>query len=358
MTRHMHKGGLVLNNWSFIAFLMGLIGVVGISCPVSITFKISEPVATPVETVDSPPAGKTPTTSEQSPFSSQSDITPYPSGQVLSAEELSSGVEEAPDFAALERYMLELINTDREASGLDTVEWDDLAARAGRLHALEMARFNYLSHWNRAGYGPEIRFGLMGGMQVVQENVYAFYQRYDTGEPLPIAEWDWFEIVRDAQESFMQSPGHRANILDPHHTHVGIGIAFNPSEGEFRLAQEFTQSYVEFLQPDSSPIQARPGDTLPIQFRLLNGNSRPVINLAYQSFPSPLELSDLHNTNTYSSPAEVIDATPPLQPRNANVNEAVQIPVSGVPGYYHIRVWMNLDGEDVLVGNLLVIVEP
>jgi len=46
--------------------------------------------------------------------------------------------------------------------------------------------------------------------------------------------------VQGAHTSLMNSPGHRANILNPYYTHVGIGI-INGS----RYGKIFTQMFIQ-----------------------------------------------------------------------------------------------------------------
>ena len=46
--------------------------------------------------------------------------------------------------------------------------------------------------------------------------------------------------VAGSMASLMLSPGHRANILDPRFTHVGVGIAYGSAYGNLYV-QEFLQ---------------------------------------------------------------------------------------------------------------------
>jgi uncharacterized protein YkwD len=253
-----------------------------------------------------------------------------------------------PDLAVLARYMAELVNRDRVAVGLEPVEWDDTAAVAAREHAEEMALHGYLSHWNLRGYGPEHRYAFAGGRDAVQENVYSYYQRYATGEGMPIR--DWYSAVETAQQSFMSSPAHQDNILLPAHTHVGIGIAYDRARGELRIAQEFLNRYV-VLEP--VPEAIRPGDAIQIAGRVLPGASTPLINLAYEPFPAPRTVEELNATSAYESAASAFLAVSP------NVNgdrfwATIPFTASEKPGLYHVRVWVSQSGEQVLAGNLIL----
>lgn len=207
-----------------------------------------------------------------------------------------------PDFKLLGIQMLKLINRDRKANHLTEVTWDDFYARIGEAHAQEMANNGYLSHWNLQGYGPDLRNSLAGGYDWIQENVYSFSYQYSNGQPAPIEDWE--QKVTDAHASFMKSPGHRANILNPDHTHVGIGFSYNPQLGEFRIAQEFANHYIQIDKTIS--IQAKPGQVINLQGQLLNGASKPVGNLAYESFPTVKTVNELNQTDSFFSSAKEI----------------------------------------------------
>ena len=81
-------------------------------------------------------------------------------------------------------------------------------------HAADMAVRNYFSHYTPEGWSPSMRangWGFYGG---VGENIAC-------GNPNPgqvVATW-------------MESPGHRANILNPYYTHIGVGHYWSPKSG-------------------------------------------------------------------------------------------------------------------------------
>ncbi len=288
---------------------------------------------------------------EEAPTEAQPALTPAnPESQAAArGPAAAAGV----DFSPFERQMLELINLDRAEAGLAPLEWASLAAEVARRHSQEMADHGYLSHWNLAGQGPDIRYGLAGGTAVVQENVFSLFQGYADGAPKLIDDWD--PVIRQAQETLMQSPGHRLNILDPHHTHVGVGMAYNPETGEFRLAQEFLNRYITFTGP-TAPLRLAGGGQIEVSGALVAGAGEPFINLAYEPHPASFSLEALQETDTYTSPASILSATPPLDLTGGRFRETVVIP-AGQPGIYHIRLWVMVDGEEVQGGNLLVIVE-
>jgi len=236
--------------------------------------------------------------------------------------------------------MLDLINADRATEGLVPVEWDSFAAQVAQVHAEDMAEHGYMSHWNLAGEGPDIRYGRAGGTEWVQENVYMYWYRYDDGRPAPIEDWE--AVIREAQASLMQSPGHRANIMAPAHTHVGIGIAYNAETGDVRLAQEFINRYVK-IEP--MPQQAQVGDTVEVTGRMVVENaSNPLINLAYEPFPEPMTIPEVEARQTYQSEADFFEAQEPSLDGNT-FTTSVTLNYEDRAGIYHIRVWVDLEDK-------------
>lgn len=246
----------------------------------------------------------------------------------------------------LAAMMLDLVNTARQANGQSTVGWDETAVSAANLHAHDMVQDSYFSHWNLDGWGPEHRYAQVGGEDVVMENLHAFSYTYDDGRAAPIENWQ--EVIQNAQIGLMNSPGHRANILDPAHTHVGIGMAYNPETGQFRLAQEFTNQYVQLTQP--IPIEVGVGDVVVVNGRIANNNvSNILLDLSYESFPESMTAEELDATSTYSSRAESVNTIAV----SAEFEEEIIIGEYGV-GFYHIRIFGDLPtGQSLLMDRIV-----
>jgi hypothetical protein len=246
--------------------------------------------------------------------------------------------------------MLDLINADRAAENLDPVAWDDLAADVAQAHAEAMAEDVYMSHWNLTGEGPDVRYGRAGGTETVQENVYSYWYRYEDGRPAPIEDWE--TVIREAQVSLMNSPGHRANIMAPAHTHVGIGIAYNAQAGEVRIAQEFINRYVAIVDP--IPAQAQVGEVVTVKGQLLGDVERPVINLAYEPFPAPMSVMEAESVHVYQSPAEFFEAIEPSVDAGGVFSADVRLDSEGRPGLYHIRIWVHEQDTSIPASDLIV----
>ncbi len=253
------------------------------------------------------------------------------------------------EFRKLEEYMIRLINENRQANGLSKVVWDSTASMSGQQHAHEMAGHNYMSHWNLEGYGPDHRYALVGGQDSVWENVYKY------SGPAPASPKEWREYISNAQASLMDSEGHRANILAPERTHIGIGIGYNPGEGVLTIAQEFVNRYV-VLRPLPKNMFSL-GDTIIIKGRVDNRAKNPLINLAYEPFPAPQTVTELRDgPGTYESPAEFYEAINLEVDNKGRFEEAITLNNNNQAGLYHIRIWVETAFGQVAANDLVIMV--
>lgn len=248
--------------------------------------------------------------------------------------------------------MLTLINDDRRANGLSTLAWDNIAATAGLQHAQEMASFNYLSHWNLDGYGPDYRYSLAGGLDNIRENAYMY--QHSGPNSAPATSQDWEQRIREAQKSLMNSPGHRDNILAREHTHVGIGIAYEATTGQLRITQEFVDRYIT-LQPFVRRVAL--GGQINIVGQLRVGASNPLLNLAYEPLPAPKSIAELSTTNTYTSPAENYSSSPLTTDGEGRFSQVLTLDNNSQPGLYHVRIWVDTAAGQVMAADVVVEVQ-
>lgn len=129
---------------------------------------------------------------------------------------------------AAEFKMLEAINTIRYRAGLPLLDFDYGLCVVARHHALDMAVRDYFDHFTPEGLSPLDRVRRAGLPYEVTENIgiiRTFGQDMD-------------EVVEALMSSFLSSPEHMANILDPNATHVGIGFYQDLSGSNHRLGSE------------------------------------------------------------------------------------------------------------------------
>src|SRR5437763_3976697 len=125
-----------------------------------------------------------------------------------------------------ERELFELLNHERIANHLPELKWDDALFKAARKHALLMLDLNTLEHQLPGEPGLEERITAAGArFSYLAEN---------------IAIGKHAETIHSA---WMHSPGHRANILNPRITAVGIAVV-NGLAGLFAV-QDFSRAFMD-----------------------------------------------------------------------------------------------------------------
>ena len=72
-------------------------------------------------------------------------------------------------YSDLVNYALSLINSDRQSNGLQNVSLSSIDS--AQLHAEDMLKNGYFSHWDMNGYKPYMRYTLAGGQGAVAENM-------------------------------------------------------------------------------------------------------------------------------------------------------------------------------------------
>lgn len=121
----------------------------------------------------------------------------------------------------LEQQMLDLVNQERQAAGLNPLAPDPELTEVARRHSADMFARGYFAHDTPEGLTPFDRMR--------QANV-----RYlIAGENLALA-----PTIPVAHTGLMNSPGHRANILRPQFGRVGIGVMDGGMRG-LMVSQEF-----------------------------------------------------------------------------------------------------------------------
>lgn len=103
------------------------------------------------------------------------------------------------DLVKLRRQLLQLINADRVASGMQPLEIDAMAEAAAQDHADEMTALGYLSHWNVDGFGPDWHYSRSGGRDAVQESIAGYSLPGQAGSA--DASVDWTRVIVDIHQA-------------------------------------------------------------------------------------------------------------------------------------------------------------
>ena len=129
-----------------------------------------------------------------------------------------------PGDAGLEAQLLTLSNQARAENGVGPLEPDERLAQAARHHAEEMARLGYFSHTSPTAENATV------SRRVARSGSFIG----TLGENLAlVGETDTAQVTTTG---WLESPGHRANLLNPTFTHVGFGTARYP-DGRVAVAQ-------------------------------------------------------------------------------------------------------------------------
>ena len=111
-------------------------------------------------------------------------------------------------------------------NGLSPFTWNETAAKAARLHSADMGKRNYFDHTNPDGKTPIDRLKASGAgpYRLWGENIAA-------GQSNAI----------DAHYSWLNSPGHRKNMLHSGATTLGVGVARGISTSDYDIY--YTQNF-------------------------------------------------------------------------------------------------------------------
>ena len=129
-----------------------------------------------------------------------------------------------PGDASLEADLFTLTNQARLDNGVGPLERDEGLAQAARHHAEEMARLGYFSHTSPVGENATV------SQRVARSGSFIG----TLGENLALV--GEANTAQTTTTGWLESPGHRANLLNPTFTHVGFGTARYP-DGRVAVAQ-------------------------------------------------------------------------------------------------------------------------
>lgn len=111
----------------------------------------------------------------------------------------------------MEKEVLALVNSVRAENGLNALSWAEDVANVARAHSSDMINRSFFSHTNPDGLSSFDRLRNSGiSYGTAAENI-AYGQR----------------SASEVMNSWMNSSGHRANILNKNVTEIGVGAIKN-----------------------------------------------------------------------------------------------------------------------------------
>jgi uncharacterized protein YkwD len=252
-------------------------------------------------------------------------------------------------------YVLDLVNHARAEHGLGPVVWSDVPAKAGQAHADDMAAHGFTAHIGTDGSVPELRYTRAGGKGMVMENVGCFADAEDRVLD-PAGKYSAAGLEK-IQRAFMDEvppfDGHRRNILTPHHTAFGVGLALTEKLDIPCMAQEFVDDYGDF---DDLPRKASVGSKIKVGGTIKSTAQIGGVGIARVDMPKPIKAKVLNKTGAYAIPKPATTYFPkgfktpiPIQVSGNEFSIEVPLSVEGKPGLYQISIWAKLPPSKDLV---------
>ena len=148
--------------------------------------------------------------------------TVKPSGSTGTVKPGSSDTGTVSSVNSMEKQVASLTNSERKAAGLGNLTLDSQLSKLARMKAEDMAKKGYFSHTSPT-YGSAFDMMKKYGVsyRTAGENIAK-------GQKTPEA----------VMKGWMNSSGHRANILSSAYTHIGVGYA-KDSKGNTYWVQIF-----------------------------------------------------------------------------------------------------------------------
>jgi hypothetical protein len=158
--------------------------------------------------------------------------------------------------ADFESEVIELVNIEREARNLHPLSYNLELTVAARRHSQDMGDQNYFDHTS------------LDGRMFFERIIDAGYDYRNCGENIAAG----YATPAAVVDGWMNSDGHRANILDPDYCDIGVGYAVvNVSDFYHYWTQDFgrragvTQCPVPVAVPPATeiPVTAPPATEIP-----------------------------------------------------------------------------------------------
>ena len=148
---------------------------------------------------------------------------------------LTLGCVSEANSSNLEQTTFQTINQQRSNNGKIALQWDDEIADVARSHSKDMSVNNFFSHTSPSSGTAFDRLANIKGSFKGENILYTSnYKSY--GENYSIK-----ELAEKAVNQWMNSQGHKDNILNSQFTHSGIGVYYNSEKSVYYFTQVFVR---------------------------------------------------------------------------------------------------------------------
>ena len=192
---------------------------------------------------------------------------------ILPVINFSSFVDKLHLSAVLPGVLATLTNEERGKNSLPTLAVSPILNQAAQLKAEDMAAKSYFAHNSPEGRTPWYWLDLVG------------YKYFYAGENLAVH----FSDSQDVTDAWMNSPGHRANIVGRNYTEMGTGIATGVYEGQKTIfvAQVYASSMAQAQQQNSISAPTKSAQKNALSSSALDARSTPT-DVVRDVFPEQL----------------------------------------------------------------------
>ena len=225
------------------------------------------------------------------------------------AQERANVPEPQLRHAELKHLLLDLTNRERAAHGAPALKLGNNPA--AQLHVEAALEGCYSSHWDRWGLKPNHRYTLTGGTGADAENGHGSSYCIKPRDNYT-ANSSMEQEVAEAVQGWMNSPGHRRSLLDPAHTELNVGIAYDRYNTV--MAQHFASDYVRYDRRPAIDPQGILTLSATVSGATLQIGDSVNIQIAYDPPPQTLTRGQLSYTYSLCLSTPVAYVVEPLPP--------------------------------------------
>lgn len=134
-------------------------------------------------------------------------ITPFDGMAITPKKPFNIKAKKAYKVSITEKEVVRLVNVERKKHGLKPLVMDTTVCKVAREKSIDMKLKKYFSHQSpKYGQPTNMLKAFKVPFKMAGENIAGGSKTANE----VVARW-------------MKSPGHRANILNPHYSHIGVG---------------------------------------------------------------------------------------------------------------------------------------
>ena len=233
--------------------------------------------------------------------------------------------DSSPEMLALSERIIEFTNNERRQMGLAPLKTDPRLSEIAALHSRDMVENAYMAHISKDGDGPSQRVGrlhrtLFGG---ISENL-AYFES-EPPETQTLAQ-QTETLARQFVSQWMNSLGHRRNILHETSTHIGVGCFDRPTQGGRAVERKCAQLFSETRAYAAGPV-----DEVVSQGGSLQISLDPA-QFPDAAIPTAIEQFDL------ATDSPISNGQPASFNRTPAGMSVADLPVTDPPGVYSVSL--------------------